>query len=372
MDRTVSNQANNLDLLRLVLAALVIYTHSYSTYYGNENNPEPLYQFSNNRITFGSVAVNFFFIISGYLVIQSWINSRNAFEYLKKRVLRIYPAFVFVCILCAFLFVPLGNNQYSSSLSNYFLYLRQVDFNYQPQTIIRLAPPNLPPTFLHLPIPFELNFSIWTIPYEFYCYLLLLGMGIFKMAKNKWWMLAFTLVSFANLAYFQYGSTKWISAYLRPESFSDIKSMSYFLPFFMAGISFYHFEKYMPKKNPAAIISFLITALSFRFTNAYLFFQLILGSYFIFCFAFSKQINLSRLTRHGDFSYGVYLYGWPVQQLVMFNWGKTLNFYGTLVASLLIVIVFAIFSWFVVEKPFLKLKNLNFFPRNNFLTGQTN
>src|SRR5438045_357316 len=99
---------NNFDFLRFILATTVVFSHSYVIYYGSVDKVEPLWVLSKNQLGFGTLALNFFFVISGFLVLQSWSYSRNYFDFLKKRVLRIYPAFVAVCLACAFVFGPLG------------------------------------------------------------------------------------------------------------------------------------------------------------------------------------------------------------------------------------------------------------------------
>ena len=71
---------NNFDFFRFVLAALVMFTHSFFVYYGMDN-PEPFFLLSKNQLTAGTLAVNFFFIISGFLVLQSWTYSKGVFDF---------------------------------------------------------------------------------------------------------------------------------------------------------------------------------------------------------------------------------------------------------------------------------------------------
>ena len=102
---------NNFDFIRFALAVFVVFTHSYFVYYGPAIffQKEPLWLLTNHQLTFGTLAVNFFFIISGFLVLQSLLRSKNYFSFLKKRVLRIYPAFIVVYFFCAFIVAPLWN-----------------------------------------------------------------------------------------------------------------------------------------------------------------------------------------------------------------------------------------------------------------------
>ena len=357
--QTVSfKQHNNFDFIRLVLAMLVIITHTYVNYYGNLNF-EPFWIFSHQRISLGNIAVGYFFLISGYMIAQSWFRSGNALSFLYKRALRVYPAFAWVTLVTALLFVPLGNQLYHSSIVAYGKYLHTVDFNYLPQTVIRLKEPFLPASFLKNPMPNEVNYSLWTIQHEFICYLVLMFLGILKIIRFKWIILGVALLSILCLGYFQFGNTLWISNKIKPENFSILFGLTLLLPFFLAGVCYYHFEKYFPKKKSWAILCLLIMILSARYTNAFLFFQMTLGSYFIFWFAYNKKFTFKWPTHYGDFSYGVYLFGCPIQQVLIYYFGASLNFYLVLTLSYLFVIPFAVFSWFIIEKPFLKLKNVS-------------
>src|SRR5215207_5054601 len=85
-----SGRLNNFDFLRFLLAALVILSHSYPLLWGN-NEREPLSLLTGGQLSFGEFAVNGFFILSGFLIAQSWENSRTVSSYFKKRFLRIYP-----------------------------------------------------------------------------------------------------------------------------------------------------------------------------------------------------------------------------------------------------------------------------------------
>ena len=91
---------NNFDLLRLALAILVIFSHSYQLVTGGET-AEPLHAATRGQLSSGLLAVGWFFAISGYLITQSWENSRTLWSYLKKRVYRIYPGFIVAMAVAA-------------------------------------------------------------------------------------------------------------------------------------------------------------------------------------------------------------------------------------------------------------------------------
>src|SRR5688572_2620108 len=93
-----SHRRNNFDFLRFALATLVIFSHSFDMLAGS-NAGNPLMAASDGQLDFGTLAVELFFILSGYLIAQSFVTSRGVGDYLKKRALRIYPAFVATCVL---------------------------------------------------------------------------------------------------------------------------------------------------------------------------------------------------------------------------------------------------------------------------------
>ena len=87
-------QQNSIGLVRLGLAIAVLYSHCYPTVLGSLESEEPLFRLSRGQKTLGSVSVDLFFAISGLLIAKSWAQSNSAASYLKKRVLRIHPAYI--------------------------------------------------------------------------------------------------------------------------------------------------------------------------------------------------------------------------------------------------------------------------------------
>src|ERR1700712_2755317 len=81
---------NNFDCMRFFLAAAVIYSHCFVIYYGKLFDIEPIEIFTRNQVDLGGIAVYFFFVISGFLIVKSFENS-STYSYLIKRVLRICP-----------------------------------------------------------------------------------------------------------------------------------------------------------------------------------------------------------------------------------------------------------------------------------------
>ena len=102
----VAGRVNNFDFLRFALATMVLLSHSWDLLKGRESNPVLLA--TKGQTELGSVAVDGFFILSGYLIAISFINSRSIWDYLRKRVLRIYPGYLVAAFVSLLFFAPLA------------------------------------------------------------------------------------------------------------------------------------------------------------------------------------------------------------------------------------------------------------------------
>lgn len=152
---------NNLDFIRFFLATIVIWCHCYVIYYGTEETVEPLWVFSNRQMSIGTFAVNFFFILSGYLIVQSWENSANAWQYFKKRILRIYPGFIVVSFLCVFIIGPFGTADYFQPYGYWKEYYQKINYTSVILNAIFLEEVKVPWSFINIPMSNIINGSLW-------------------------------------------------------------------------------------------------------------------------------------------------------------------------------------------------------------------
>ena len=152
---------NNFGFLRLLFATLVIISHSAELIDGNRSR-EPLTNLF-GVLSFGELAVDAFFLISGYLVVQSFERSDSTLSYLMKRIRRIYPGFLVAYIACVFVVAPLvGNDLTIMSFGNLAHVIFDASTLHEPPRVFGFA---------DLPYP-SLNGSMWTIQVKFRCYLL--------------------------------------------------------------------------------------------------------------------------------------------------------------------------------------------------------
>ncbi|WP_282121676.1 acyltransferase family protein [Algibacter mikhailovii] len=347
--------SNNFDLLRFLLATSVILCHCYAIYYGWEGfaKIEPLMKWSGGKISIGSAAVNFFFVISGFLIVRSFEYSSSFGEYLKKRMLRIYPGFIVAFVLSLFLFGPIGHMT-TFTQSAFFDYLNLIPSKRELANMLSLQSPLEAVYFTNLPQS-GLNNSLWTIQYEFICYLLVPVLVWLGMTKNKWLLFVVLFLSYAFLCLQSLG---YVFQYHQSLSGGVIGNPYYyprFFTYFLCGSCIYVFRNDIPRSMGLAFISIVLVLLGLKLKLLDVFWPFT-TTYLLFYFSYHTKLQFPNFAKHGDLSYGIYLYGWPIQQLVMLYFGKYFNPLTFFVAVLPIVIVFAFFSWKLVEGPALKLK----------------
>ena len=321
---------NNFNLLRFVLASLVIFSHVPELQYGNRDL-EILTQIF-HTISFGELAVDGFFIVRGYLIVKSWTSGRSAYAFLAARVFRIYPAFFIACIISAFLVGPL------SSSPGYF---HRVDYTDFLCGLLRLSLQGIPDVFYGSYNP-VLNASLWTIPYEFNFYITVLLLGVLRVFEFRvlWLMM---LISFlAGYFLYKLGISISGSTYLR------------FGGLFFAGGFFYLYRDVIPWHRNYAILAFgAFIAMLFFDATAELGLPIFFG-YSMIYFAKNSTYFLW-FNRFPDVSYGIYLYAWPINKMIFWWWPSISTTFAVTLVFLLSCFMGNL-SWRFVEAPAMLFK----------------
>mgnify|MGYP001576120727 CR=1 FL=1 len=328
----------NLDLIRLIAAILVMFSHSYPL--AGRAIEEPfLWTFGH---TGGDIALCTFFVISGYLISASYIRSRSALDYAWKRCLRIFPALffsvVFAIALGAFL-TPLDFASYIVHEQT-IAYLRNIFLDIQY---------NLPLVFAQNLFPNAVNGSLWTLPVEVFMYAIILAMGVAGILSARYSVIAAGLcilgvlaVRNADLAhpYIVLGAAE-LSVALRLAA-----------SFFIGAALYFHKDRIRYHGG----IALLFVAIIFftKFTPPSLYLYALLLPYIILYLASVNIPWLDNITRHGDFSYGIYIYAFPVQQLLVHWSNNSISVSMLFIASLAITLPIAVLSWKFVEEPALR------------------
>ena len=334
---------NNFNLIRIVAALAVLVTHSFALATGSVY-AEPFRE--RLGMTMGSFAVDVFFIASGFLVTSSLLARQNTIEFIWARVLRIYPALWVMLLLTVFglgvFFTSLPVSDYLTSPKTYF-YLAKC------ATLFTGIANELPGVFTNNPFKIGVNGSLWTMPSEVYMYVILvvtwvvlrmaakLGLKAFQMAIVIFAIVAAVGVLVNNL-YFD----------------TEYYFLRLFFMFF-TGAAFYILREYIVLSH--RLFWFLLLALVVAVSNrqAFFFVYMLVVAYILFYLAYVPSGFVRRYNRLGDYSYGVYIYAFPVQQAIAASIPGVSVMQMMLLAAV-ITIFLAVLSWHLLERRCLGLK----------------
>lgn len=344
------DRKNNFGFLRLAFATLVILSHSPEMIDGNRSRELLTRVFK--TVSFGEVAVDGFFLVSGYLITLSLLQSKSKLEYLLKRALRIYPGYLIAFFVSLFIFGPLAGGTIADlrSMLNVSLF----------EHLVLLEKPELQTAFQHMPKPY-LSGTMWSLAYEFRCYCVLMILGAAGMLRNRKFVLIMTMILMQGLVisrywrvflYFQHIPIPPQVGYLVGDPLGDIRCYA----LFFCGSCFFLFrDKIVYHWKSALVAAVILINLMFVSAFAEAAFA-ILGGYLLFWFALTvKSDVLSRVGNRYDLSYGVYLYAWPIQNLLIWHY-RHISPWLLFVIALPVSGLMAFFSWVCVERPSLQLK----------------
>jgi len=332
---------NNLDFLRFIAASAVLYSHSYPLYgYGK---PDLFVRLTGHLDTLGGFSVSIFFIISGFLITASWQRKPDLIQYFKNRLLRIIPALFVVVILTIFVLGPLVTQlsvqEYFSSSATYKYFLNAGMLTVSTQ---------LPGVFVDNPIALVVNGSLWTLPVEFFMYMVVAFLGVLGLISKKTlpYILLITLFVFMHMVHSKMhimgGSIPVY--YAAKHAISFISGMLIFIYFKNISFSFHWFIFFLAATLIALHTKYAVTVI------------MITLPYMVIFLAFSNLGKIHNFGKYGDFSYGLYIYAFPVQQLCAQYFKGENMFIYYMFACYAITFLLAFLSWHLVEKHALKLK----------------
>jgi peptidoglycan/LPS O-acetylase OafA/YrhL len=343
-DLTPNKTTNNFDALRLIAAILVIVGHSFELL----AKPDPLHSFFDTE-SLGGIGVVMFFAMSGYLVALSLLRSPNITEFLWRRALRIVPA-LWVLIAVSVLF-------WGAIVSRFDLltyYTSPTTNDYLIWMFFRFRD-TLPGTFENNPLQQGFNGSLWTLPLEVRCYILLALCALFGKRFIRPVLAALIGVyGVAILIHFYQGVFR-VSGFTL-DSYLVIKLVGPFL--LGSAMALWGHPRWCNVWAGVALCVVLIVWkksaqpmppafwLLFVFAVAYLTLSL----------ALHTANSLKMITRRGDFSYGLYLYAFPVQQTLI-AYFPAIAPLSVIAATTAVAGVCAWLSWYYVESPMLEEKS---------------
>ena len=331
---------NNVGTLQFLAALLVIYSHAFPIAQ-NSNAGEIMLRFTRDQLSCGTTAVFVFFLLSGYLVSASFARSGSLCDYLKKRVLRLFPALLLVLLFSAFVLgpvfttLPLGEYIRSSEtwqyLKTFFLY--PVYWN-------------LPGVFTENAYSASVNGAIWTISYQFGLYLSLGIIGALGLLESR--RCSAVMLLLCTLLYHYSGTLLPELTHFMLMPVSDWFKLGMY---FYAGVCAYTWrDRIRLSFRTALLCLFLLAVLILHFRRPALGLTLF-GSYLVFWLCFGvKQVRLPL----PNISYEIYLFGFPIQQSFTAVFGGMMNPYLNMALSIPVVLVLAWLAERFVERPLLR------------------
>lgn len=337
----MSNTGNNFNLLRLLFAFLVIVSHSPELLDGDRTR-EPLTRLFGSY-SFGEFAVNSFFILSGYLITASWLAAPQWDVFIRKRILRIIPGFAVAVVVSVLVVGPLSSASFWQS--------------FQPLRFFTQIP------FLIFDLPgfftnkyAKINGSLWTIHYEFVCYLLAAALGVRSLLRSPRWiamLLIACLAAYIGVLVLQDYVSMFNAGWMK-SLIVRVERYVRFSAFFLAGV-------YLQLVRGGMRIDtkwILVAAGAFSL--------LMLGRYtapiamavpwvYLLFVAGHVPVPVARIFDRADLSYGLYLYAWPIQQLLI-RYEVTRDPWLLTLLTAGAGLPLAALSWYCVEKPALRLK----------------
>jgi peptidoglycan/LPS O-acetylase OafA/YrhL len=311
----------------------VVFSHSFLIAEGSEAN-EPFIWATGNQCILGLVGVFVFFVISGYLVTESWCRGPNPGRFALRRALRIYPGLIVNVAVCAFVLGPLVT---SLPLAAYFHGPELRDFLAKTLTL-NPGPLSLPGVlFADNPVGLHINGSLWTLRYEAMMYLMIVILGVLRLLRVPT-CVALTVLGIAAV-YFETALTP----------FGDIGEWAWFLGFFGAGMVLHFLRDRIVFDWRGALAAFVALAVFVQLGRFIMLFPLA-GAYLAIGFArrYDPWLDYSRYC--GDLSYGLYIYGWPAEQLIMYLSGGRAAWWQVFLGSLAIALPLSWLSWHGIEK----------------------
>lgn len=334
----VRGRPNSLNLFRLILASLVIVWHSFSVL-GYHYEAGPL----SNLL--GSMPVNGFFVVSGFLIYRSWVNKPLIGSFLVARIARIYPAFWVCLILTATIFAPLAVALQGGDAIAQAFSAESFGYVWNNATLVMLQW-TIGSTPAGVPWTASWNASLWTLAWEFLCYLGLMAFGLLGMARRRW-LLPVIIGLSALLIVITVIPALQIEALARLGRFG--------LYFFVGALFAQHAGRIVIRRSWVLVALALVVAAAWIPGAALV--QAPASGYALL--GLGGLLSSTKLELRNDISYGVYIYAFPVQQLLVVAGLESVPIVPFSIVALLATLPLAIGSWFLIEKPALKFRKLN-------------
>ncbi|MDC1324762.1 acyltransferase [Flavobacteriaceae bacterium] len=324
---------NNFDFLRVVFALTVALSHLIEL--SDLEILQPYKIYFNTRL-----AIDGFFVVSGFLIAKSYENSTSIKDYIIRRAKRIIPAYVVVILVSALFFSFMS----TYSFYDYFSNSQFWNYLFANLSFQNYLEPCLPGVFESNKIC-AINGALWTIKIEEAFYLSVPVFYWFVRVKKLNFYLLIIIVYVLSVTYFSY--------FMSINNYRIAKQLPGALAFFATGMMFYKNFSLVLKWKEYVIIPCLILFIVEHYIFHTQLLKPIVFGFMVFYIAYSFKF-LNNFGKYGDFTYGIYIYHFPVIQLFV-SLGLFIKFHPAIVCSsvLIITLILAIVSWYLIEIPYL-------------------
>jgi peptidoglycan/LPS O-acetylase OafA/YrhL len=323
---------NNFNLLRMVAASAVLVSHAYPISLG-VGAAEPLESLL--QISLGTLAVLTFFAISGFFISQSFDRRSSTLGFVVARVLRLYPALLLVLLVTTLVIGPIFT---TLSVMSFFSSNATLLYLFKNLTL-KWMQYDLPGVFRDNPYPAAINGSLWSLFYEVACYGLVVAIGLLGVTAVHWRFAIFLgacSAIYLGLKLFYTHSDTLVAIFQQLT-----------LPF-VIGMGFYQFRRFVPLNAIFCGLTGCGALLAYGtpwFQEIFVLFW----SYFIFNLGYLSFGPLRMYNRIGDYSYGMYIFAFPCEQIGVAVW-KGISPLSLIALSFPVTLGCAALSWHLIER----------------------
>lgn len=329
----LSGRDNNLNLIRAVAASAVLVSHAFPITLG-EDAVQPLKKLTG--MSLGAIAVAIFFVLSGLLIARSFDRGRSVIRFGTARVLRLFPALVVVLLLT----VLAGALVTTLDPASYFTATKTLTYIPRNLSLAFLQYP-LPGVIDSNPYPNVINGSLWTLFHEVICYLAVLALGLVGLLRYK---VAFSCVFVLIVAGFFVAQGTSVDGAITAR-LVPLATLGF--PFALGALAYVWRDHWVLDLRVLALLWVIALALSQTacFTAAFI----VALAYSVIYLGFVPKGAVLNYNRLGDYSYGIYIYAFPLQQLAVYHFPEA-GPLGNMALAAPATLLCAVISWHWIEK----------------------
>lgn len=331
---------NHFNLIRMIAASGVLLSHSWPITQG-AGTLEPLQDLLGHKL--GTLCVFVFFAISGFFITRSFDMQPHWRRFMAARLLRLFPGLTVMLVLTVSLGAVMtqADTTYWPEAARYF-------FN---NLLLKPTQYELADLFQTHALSGIVNGSLWSLWYEFFCYLTVLILGITGILQSKHYAraLPILMIGLCLLLHYWNQTAPTLGLPYFDDTYTHVG-----LPFAI-GAAFYVWRSAL-RLSWGALLALSLLAWVVRDSFFYLPVLQLTLAYGCFCLGYAPLPALLRYNRLGDYSYGLYIYAFPIQQLISPLTPPDQPLFMAAWAFILSLIM-AVASWHLIEQPTLRLKD---------------